>query len=106
MSTAVIHGESLGERQGPKVGTRQGAGFALALKRGVIMFATSGKKRSIYCPNCSGTKVRRSRTKGIGERLLHLLLFMSPYRCRDCSERFFRSPLFFTPMDRRNHGER
>ncbi len=106
MSTAVIHGESLGERHGQKLGTRQGTGFALALKRRAIMFEASWKKRSVHCPNCQGEKVRRSRRKGIGESLLHRLLFMSPYRCLDCHERFFRNRLFFTSMDTRDHGER
>jgi hypothetical protein len=51
--------------------------------------------RILICRNCGGKEVRRSRRKGAGETLLHLLLFISAFRCRECYERFFRLRLLF-----------
>lgn len=70
------------------------------------MFETPRKRQSISCPYCTSIRVQRSRTRGIGERLLHLLLFESPYRCQQCFKRFFRSRLFFTLEGKRHHGVR
>ena len=67
------------------------------------MSETSGKKRSIYCPDCGSSRVRRSRTRGTGERLLHLLLFVSPCRCQECYKRFFRCRLVFNMKGPRHH---
>ncbi len=44
--------------------------------------------RQIACPRCSSTNVRRSRRRWFDWLLT--LIFVVPYRCRDCRTRFFR----------------
>ena len=46
--------------------------------------------KSANCPNCESASIRRSRRNGPVEYVLHTLLFISPYRCRDCDTRYFR----------------
>ena len=41
------------------------------------------------CPYCAGTNIRRSHREGSLEFLLHWLFFLSPYRCRECYQRYF-----------------
>jgi hypothetical protein len=41
------------------------------------------------CPKCGSESVCRSRRHGIIERLLKTLTVV-PFRCEDCSVRFFR----------------
>lgn len=41
------------------------------------------------CPNCESPNIRRSRREGPFEFLLHWLFLLSPYRCRDCYQRYF-----------------
>ena len=41
-----------------------------------------------FCPRCGSTNVRRSRRRGLLERVLLRLLGLRPYRCEDCDERF------------------
>jgi hypothetical protein len=41
------------------------------------------------CPHCAGLNTRRSLREGLFEFLLHWVLFLSPYRCRDCYQRYF-----------------
>jgi hypothetical protein len=60
------------------------------------MYEAPKLNRILICPNCGGKEVRRSRRKGAGESLMHLLLFVSPFRCRECYERFFRLRLLFS----------
>jgi hypothetical protein len=60
------------------------------------MYEAPKLTRILICPNCGGKEVRRSRRKGLGEAILHLVLFVSPFRCRECYERFFRLRLFFS----------
>jgi predicted RNA-binding Zn-ribbon protein involved in translation (DUF1610 family) len=40
------------------------------------------------CPNCQSTSIYRSRRRGLKEFFFHHVLFMSPYRCKDCDTRF------------------
>jgi hypothetical protein len=46
--------------------------------------------KSHVCPNCQSTSCRRSRRSGAVEFLLHYLFFITPYRCKDCDQRYFR----------------
>ena len=46
--------------------------------------------KSADCPRCGSASIRRSRRKGLLEFLLHHLLRIAPYRCKDCDARFFR----------------
>jgi hypothetical protein len=43
-----------------------------------------------HCPNCANVAVRRSRRKGLLERTLYAAVFLTPYRCETCDERYFR----------------
>lgn len=45
------------------------------------------------CPACKSNDVTRSRTRSFIERILKYLLRTVPYRCADCSHRFFRPRL-------------
>jgi hypothetical protein len=60
------------------------------------MYEAPKLSRILICPNCGGKQIRRSRRAGIGETLLHLLFFTSPFRCRECYQRFFRPRLLFS----------
>jgi len=44
------------------------------------------------CPRCRSEDLRRSRSRSPLDKLLRVFLRVSPYRCRYCSLRFFRSP--------------
>jgi hypothetical protein len=46
--------------------------------------------KSSFCPNCASPAIHRSRRKGLLEQILHSVLFISPYRCKTCDERYFR----------------
>jgi predicted Zn-ribbon and HTH transcriptional regulator len=46
--------------------------------------------KTSLCPNCASHAIHRSRRKGLLERVLHSVLFVSPYRCNACDERYFR----------------
>lgn len=41
------------------------------------------------CPYCESLNIRRSRREGPIEFLFHWLLLLSPYRCRECYQRYF-----------------
>jgi transposase-like protein len=45
-------------------------------------------KRMKECPRCQSSQVRRSRRRGFQERVVHRLLFVWPYQCRECNIRF------------------
>ena len=45
------------------------------------------------CPQCGGGTTYRSRRNGVIEWLFHHVLKQSPYRCKDCDERFFHHRL-------------
>jgi len=44
----------------------------------------------ICCPNCDSARIHISKRKGIVERVILALLFVRPFRCERCDERFFR----------------
>jgi hypothetical protein len=44
----------------------------------------------ICCPNCESAQVHQSRRKGIVERVILAVLFVRPFRCERCDQRFFR----------------
>ena len=46
--------------------------------------------KSSLCPKCASHAIHRSRRKGLLEQILHSVLFVSPYRCNACDERYFR----------------
>ncbi|MEO6120240.1 MAG: hypothetical protein ABIP12_06065 [Terriglobales bacterium] len=41
------------------------------------------------CPECSSTGIRRSRPMSWRERYFFPKIFLLPYRCEDCSRRFY-----------------
>jgi len=55
----------------------------------------------ICCPNCQSARIHQSRRKGILERVILALLFVRPFRCERCDERFFRHSLATDPNDTR-----
>ena len=48
----------------------------------------SQRRRQIACPRCSSTNIRRSQRRWLDWLLT--LIFLVPYRCRDCRTRFYR----------------
>jgi hypothetical protein len=56
--------------------------------------------RSSHCPNCASRAIRRSRKKGLLERTLLAALFVNPYRCETCDERYYRLRLPVHPVEK------
>jgi hypothetical protein len=54
------------------------------------------------CPNCRSTRIRASIHRGLREGFFLRLLLLAPYRCKNCSSRFFRFAGFHAF---RSHGE-
>lgn len=52
------------------------------------------------CPRCASSVVHRSRRKGLLERTLFAALFVNPYRCESCDERYFRLRLPVHPEEK------
>jgi predicted RNA-binding Zn-ribbon protein involved in translation (DUF1610 family) len=48
-------------------------------------------EKSAKCPNCGSSTAYRSRRHGALEFFLHYVFFTSPYRCKDCEYRYYRS---------------
>ena len=44
----------------------------------------------VYCPNCASARIHQSKRKGPVETVILALLFVRPFRCEGCDERFFR----------------
>jgi hypothetical protein len=42
------------------------------------------------CPNCASARIHLSKRKGLVETVILTLLFVRPFRCERCDERFFR----------------
>jgi len=51
----------------------------------------SPHRRQIACPRCSSKNIRPSRRRRLD--WLGVLIFLAPYRCRDCRTRFYRFAL-------------
>lgn len=47
------------------------------------------KKKELRCPICHSRNIRRSTRRGILEKEVLPYFNAYPYRCRDCSNRFF-----------------
>jgi Uri superfamily endonuclease len=45
--------------------------------------------RSDKCPICGGTRIRRSKRKGIAEQLARRVTPVRPFRCSDCYNRIY-----------------
>jgi predicted RNA-binding Zn-ribbon protein involved in translation (DUF1610 family) len=56
--------------------------------------------KSSLCPNCASHAIRRSRKKGLLERTLLAALFVNPYRCESCDQRYFRWRLPVDPHEK------
>jgi predicted Zn-ribbon and HTH transcriptional regulator len=42
------------------------------------------------CPKCGSLAIHRSRRKGLMESVLRWVLYIAPYRCKECNYRHFR----------------
>jgi hypothetical protein len=51
----------------------------------------------VTCPLCRGQRIRRSRRRGVFERRVLILVFLRPFRCLSCDNRFFRGSLAAHP---------
>jgi transposase-like protein len=67
------------------------------------MWAMSILSRSSVCPNCASAATHRSRRKGYLEQILHTVFFVSPFRCADCYERYFRVRFLTRPSAHKHH---
>ena len=59
--------------------------------------------RSFPCPNCASTATHKSRREGLLEVILHTVFFVSPFRCEDCYERYFRVRFLTPPSVHKRH---
>lgn len=60
-------------------------------------------EKSPKCPNCGSSTAYRSRRIGAMEFVLHYVFFTSPYRCKDCEHRYYRSRRTHPPIDKPTH---
>jgi len=44
----------------------------------------------ICCPNCDSARIHPSRRKGFVEKGILAMIFVRPFRCEECDDRFFR----------------
>jgi hypothetical protein len=44
----------------------------------------------ICCSNCDSTRIHLSRRKGFLEKVILAMIFVRPFRCEECDDRFFR----------------
>ena len=51
----------------------------------------------ISCPSCGSEQIHQSRRKGFLEKRILLIVFVRPFRCEECDDRFFRWSLSATP---------
>jgi predicted Zn-ribbon and HTH transcriptional regulator len=51
----------------------------------------------ISCPNCESARIHQSRRKGIVEKVILAMLFVRPFRCERCDQRFFRRSIATEP---------
>lgn len=59
--------------------------------------------KSSLCPNCDSHAIYTSRRRGLLERILHTVFFVSPYRCGACDLRYFRFRPSAPPVDKPRH---
>jgi hypothetical protein len=59
--------------------------------------------RSFLCPSCASHSSHRSKRNGLLEQILHAVLFVSPYRCNACDERYYRFRLPVHPAEKPPH---
>ena len=60
--------------------------------------------RSSKCPNCGSHQYYKSRRRGLWEHILHSIFSLSPLRCTNCDERYFRFRRARAPIEnRRQH---
>src|SRR6476646_1442173 len=64
----------------------------------ILLRVAASRARYIKCPYCGWLQVRRSSRHGLREWLLKRL-FVLPYRCLACQNRFFRFGLNFRHFD-------
>ena len=50
-----------------------------------------------HCPLCSSQRIHQSKRKGMLERMLLAMMFVRPFRCERCDDRFFRWSLSDNP---------
>jgi hypothetical protein len=55
----------------------------------------------ISCPDCGSLLIHRSRKRGIFEYVLSAIIFVHPFRCKECDTRFFGWSLREKPGPRR-----
>ena len=48
------------------------------------------RSKMICCPNCDSARIHPSRRKGFLEKGLLAMIFVRPFRCEKCDDRFFR----------------
>jgi hypothetical protein len=90
-SSPFLHGDARKHRLVPERPTIRNLVGGVGLVgpfflRGVFM---------IRCPRCKGEGIRRSRRRGFVERGPLTLVFLKPFRCKQCECRFFRWPVSF-----------
>ena len=66
----------------------------------ILLRVAAIRQRDIKCPYCGWLQVRRSSRHGLREWLLKGL-FVLPYRCLACQNRFFRFELNFRHSDQK-----
>src|SRR5436190_17006735 len=70
----------------------------------ILLRVTASRARYIKCPYCGWLQVRRSSRHGLRESLLKGL-FVLPYRCLACRNRFFRFGLDFRHSDQKLNND-
>src|SRR5277367_4117138 len=51
--------------------------------------ARPGSSAMKHCPLCHSERIHQSRRKGMLERLVLAMMFVRPFRCERCDNRFF-----------------
>jgi predicted Zn-ribbon and HTH transcriptional regulator len=53
---------------------------------------------ALRCPHCGGDRVHRSRYRGL--EWLAIVLLVRPFRCHECSFRYWKPQWFFRIVER------
>jgi hypothetical protein len=64
--------------------------YNIAPSQNVETYVMTILRKSSVCPNCASLAIHRSKRKGLLEHVLHSALFITPYRCGSCDQRYFR----------------